>query len=147
LGASWMPAPTPPTSGASPSTTARKPLRASPSAAARPPIPPPATITGFALRGALIGTKYKVAASNERETAFAPDPDFYCRCRRGPAAPGSRPAPGSRAQHDGDQGSTAVSGAAQSHAPTGRPRAAGGGRALHGEDERFGLRGPPLATR
>src|ERR671936_260290 len=43
-----MPAPISPNCGACSSTTLRKPLRASASAAARPPMPPPATITGAA---------------------------------------------------------------------------------------------------
>src|SRR5437763_11243173 len=46
FGAIWMPAPISPNSGACSSTTLRKPLRASASAAARPPMPPPAMITG-----------------------------------------------------------------------------------------------------
>src|SRR3989440_19079 len=46
FGAIWMPAPISPTSGACSSTVLRKPLRASASAAARPPMPPPAMITG-----------------------------------------------------------------------------------------------------
>src|SRR6185503_15962476 len=46
LGAIWMPAPISPNCGACSSTTERKPLRARASAAARPPIPPPAMITG-----------------------------------------------------------------------------------------------------
>src|SRR2546421_12113627 len=48
LGAIWMPAPISPNCGACSSTMLRKPLRASASAAARPPMPPPATITGSA---------------------------------------------------------------------------------------------------
>src|SRR6478672_6620321 len=46
LGAIWMPAPISPNCGACSSTTLLNPLRASASAAARPPMPPPATITG-----------------------------------------------------------------------------------------------------
>src|SRR5262245_1000 len=46
LGAIWMPAPISPNCGACSSTTERKPLRASASAAARPPMPPPAMTTG-----------------------------------------------------------------------------------------------------
>src|SRR5512138_432706 len=46
LGAIWMPAPISPNCGACSSTTLRKPLRASASAAARPPMPPPAMTTG-----------------------------------------------------------------------------------------------------
>src|SRR3989442_8792403 len=47
LGAIWMPAPISPNCGACSSTTLLKPLRASASAAARPPMPPPAMITGL----------------------------------------------------------------------------------------------------
>src|SRR6185503_3550390 len=46
LGAIWMPAPISPNCGACSRTTERKPLRASASAAARPPMPPPAMTTG-----------------------------------------------------------------------------------------------------
>src|SRR5262245_57909622 len=46
LGASWMPAPISPNCGACSSTTERNPLRASASAAASPPMPPPAMTTG-----------------------------------------------------------------------------------------------------
>src|SRR5262245_45596243 len=46
LGAIWMPAPISPNCGACSSTTERKPLRARASAAARPPMPPPAMTTG-----------------------------------------------------------------------------------------------------
>src|SRR5215468_1733590 len=53
LGAGWMPAPISPNACACSSTTLRKPLSASPSAQASPPMPPPATITGFALRATL----------------------------------------------------------------------------------------------
>src|SRR3954462_7899859 len=49
LGASWMQAPISPNLGACSSTTLLNPLRASASAAARPPIPPPAMITGAPL--------------------------------------------------------------------------------------------------
>src|SRR5437588_5109681 len=48
LGAIWMPAPISPNCGACSSTTLLNPLRASASAAARPPMPPPAMITGCA---------------------------------------------------------------------------------------------------
>src|SRR5688572_8344672 len=48
LGAIWMPAPISPNCGACSSTIERKPLRASASAAARPPMPPPAMTTGRA---------------------------------------------------------------------------------------------------
>src|SRR5262245_14829055 len=48
LGAIWMPAPISPNCGACSSTTERKPLRARASAAARPPMPPPAMTTGSA---------------------------------------------------------------------------------------------------
>src|SRR3954466_952077 len=47
LGAIWMPAPISPNCGACSTTTLLNPLRASASAAARPPMPPPAMITGF----------------------------------------------------------------------------------------------------
>src|SRR5260370_6314455 len=47
LGAIWMPEPISPTCGACSSTTLLNPLRASASAAARPPMPPPAMITGL----------------------------------------------------------------------------------------------------
>src|SRR5258708_7112369 len=47
LGAIWMPAPISPNCGACSSTTLLNPLRASASAAARPPMPPPAMITGL----------------------------------------------------------------------------------------------------
>src|SRR5436190_12201643 len=47
LGAIWMPAPISPNCGACSSTMLLKPLRASASAAARPPMPPPAMMTGF----------------------------------------------------------------------------------------------------
>jgi hypothetical protein len=43
-----MPAPISPNCGACSSTTERQPFLASASAAARPPMPPPATMTGFA---------------------------------------------------------------------------------------------------
>src|SRR6185503_11781781 len=46
LGAIWMPAPISPNCGACSRTIERKPLRASASAAARPPMPPPAMTTG-----------------------------------------------------------------------------------------------------
>src|SRR5438067_7562664 len=46
FGAIWIPAPISPNCGACSSTTLWNPLRASASAAARPPMPPPATITG-----------------------------------------------------------------------------------------------------
>src|SRR4051812_36215592 len=46
LGAIWMPAPISPNCGACSRTMLLKPLRASASAAARPPMPPPAMITG-----------------------------------------------------------------------------------------------------
>src|SRR3954468_22286165 len=46
LGAIWMPAPISPNCGACSSTMLLKPLRASASAAARPPMPPPAITTG-----------------------------------------------------------------------------------------------------
>src|SRR3954469_22408890 len=46
LGAIWMPAPISPNCGACSTTTLLNPLRASASAAARPPMPPPAMITG-----------------------------------------------------------------------------------------------------
>src|SRR3982750_202328 len=51
LGAIWMPAPISPNCGACSSTTLLNPLRASASAAARPPMPPPAMITGCLFRG------------------------------------------------------------------------------------------------
>jgi hypothetical protein len=47
FGAIWMPAPISPNCCACSSTIERKPLRASASAAARPPMPPPATTIGF----------------------------------------------------------------------------------------------------
>src|SRR2546425_6986186 len=47
LGAIWMPAPISPNCGACSSTTLLNPLRARASAAARPPMPPPAMITGL----------------------------------------------------------------------------------------------------
>src|SRR6266850_2939719 len=47
LGAIWMPAPISPNWGACSSTTLLNPLRASASAAARPPMPPPAMTTGL----------------------------------------------------------------------------------------------------
>src|SRR3954462_14172913 len=47
LGAIWMPAPISPNCGACSSTMLLTPWRASASAAARPPMPPPAMITGF----------------------------------------------------------------------------------------------------
>src|SRR2546425_1321781 len=47
LGAIWMPAPISPNCGACSSTTLLNPLRASASAAARPPMPPPAMTTGL----------------------------------------------------------------------------------------------------
>src|SRR5678809_777683 len=50
LGAIWMPAPISPNCEACSSTTLLKPLRASASAAARPPMPPPAMTTGALLR-------------------------------------------------------------------------------------------------
>src|SRR4051812_18213233 len=46
LGAIWMPAPISPNCGAWSRTTERKPFLARASAAARPPMPPPAMITG-----------------------------------------------------------------------------------------------------
>src|SRR5919204_5669641 len=46
FGAIWIPAPISPNCGACSSTTLLKPFRASASAAARPPMPPPAMITG-----------------------------------------------------------------------------------------------------
>src|SRR5947207_6603424 len=46
FGAIWMPAPISPNCGACSRTMLLKPLRASASAAARPPMPPPAMITG-----------------------------------------------------------------------------------------------------
>src|SRR5438067_7553925 len=46
LGAIWMPAPISPNCGACSSTTLLKPFLANASAAARPPMPPPAMITG-----------------------------------------------------------------------------------------------------
>src|SRR3954471_472313 len=54
FGAIWMPAPISPNCGACSSTMLLKPLRASASAAARPPMPPPAMITGDLFRGALL---------------------------------------------------------------------------------------------
>src|SRR4051812_15379573 len=54
LGAIWMPAPISPNCGACSSTMLLKPLRASASAAARPPMPPPAMITGDLFRGVLL---------------------------------------------------------------------------------------------
>src|SRR5436190_9179085 len=50
LGAIWMPAPISPNCEACSSTMLLNPLRASASAAARPPMPPPAMITGALLR-------------------------------------------------------------------------------------------------
>src|SRR3954452_9551037 len=47
FGAIWMPAPISPNCGACSRTMLLKPLRASASAAARPPMPPPAMITGL----------------------------------------------------------------------------------------------------
>src|SRR5881227_495160 len=46
FGPSWMPAPISPSCGACSSTLTENPRRVSASAAARPPIPPPATSTG-----------------------------------------------------------------------------------------------------
>src|SRR5689334_1976426 len=54
LGAIWMPAPISPNCGACSSTMLLKPLRASASAAARPPMPPPAMMTGDLFRGVLL---------------------------------------------------------------------------------------------
>ena len=52
LGATWRPTPTSPNSRACSSTSERKPCRASASAQASPPMPPPAIATGCALRAA-----------------------------------------------------------------------------------------------
>src|SRR3954463_14552901 len=54
LGAIWMPAPISPNCGACSRTMLLKPLRASASAAARPPMPPPAMTTGSLFRGVLL---------------------------------------------------------------------------------------------
>src|SRR3954470_8388802 len=54
LGAIWMPAPISPNCGACSTTTLLNPLRASASAAARPPMPPPAMITGERFRGVFL---------------------------------------------------------------------------------------------
>ena len=50
LGATWRPTPTSPNSRACSSTSERKPFRASASAQASPPMPPPAIATGWVLR-------------------------------------------------------------------------------------------------
>src|SRR5690242_20391063 len=60
LGAIWMPAPISPNCAACSRTIERKPLRASASAAARPPMPPPAMTTGWELRGFKAGWKYRM---------------------------------------------------------------------------------------
>ncbi len=54
LGATWRPTPTSPNSRACSSTSERKPWRASASAQASPPMPPPAMATGCALRADVI---------------------------------------------------------------------------------------------
>src|SRR6266480_2076298 len=75
FGASWMPAPISPNSAACSSTMTRKLRRARPSATARPPIPPPATTTGLALRAAITGTDYRSEYCREQLNCALRD---YC---------------------------------------------------------------------